>query len=388
MTTAPAPLPRHLRQLDALRALAALGVLVTHVAYFSNWYGVYAIGPVVAHLAVAVPIFFGLSGFLLGGPFLNAIVDRRPLPSWRTYGVRRALRILPVFWITVVAAMLLVAENRDLPWWRWLTTATLTDIYVGTAAQGLGHIWSLSIEAQFYLVLPLLAILIRAAVRRPSTAAVQGALAGIAAFGIAWEALSTSLLAPLYDMTYWWPFPYLTWFAVGMLLATVAHAPSSSTFSRVVVQAAQERLTCWILAAAVFVVASTPLTGPITLDPSTAQQQTARLVLHATVTALVLMPLTLGPRSQAEGPVVGVLGAVGLISYGIFCVHQVLLVALADAFGWESFEAPGFLLLGATLGSTLVVAAVLYRWVERPSQALARRLTTGSSHPSATTTSS
>src|SRR6266545_781306 len=94
----------HFPLFDSLRAIAALTVFTIHDIYQvavnrpedHYWYrfGV--------HLDVAVPIFFAVSGFLLYRPFLAASLAGRPL-SVRAYAWRRALRIVPAYWIALAA---------------------------------------------------------------------------------------------------------------------------------------------------------------------------------------------------------------------------------------------------------------------------------------------
>jgi peptidoglycan/LPS O-acetylase OafA/YrhL len=105
-----APPPGHPRfpLFDALRAFAALGVLVSHAGYLAGasqdaWYG-----SVVAQGSVGVTVFFVISGFLLYRPFLAADLDGRPRARLRDYSRRRVLRIIPAYWLalTVIAAIL------------------------------------------------------------------------------------------------------------------------------------------------------------------------------------------------------------------------------------------------------------------------------------------
>lgn len=57
---------------DALRALAAVSILLVHTAIFTNGFANHWYGPFVAHLDLGVPFFFLLSAFLLYRPFVAA----------------------------------------------------------------------------------------------------------------------------------------------------------------------------------------------------------------------------------------------------------------------------------------------------------------------------
>src|SRR4051812_30593358 len=81
---------------DGLRAVAAIGVLLTHSAISSGLVTTGATGFRYAQrLEVGVTIFFVISGFVLYRPFLLARVDGA------RYAWRRALRIVPAYWIAL-----------------------------------------------------------------------------------------------------------------------------------------------------------------------------------------------------------------------------------------------------------------------------------------------
>src|SRR5436190_14296516 len=86
--------------LDAVRAIGAIGVLAYHVAFntglstHGTWNGV------LARLDVGVALFFVLSGFLLFRPYALAAATGGTRPSTPRYLWRRAVRILPAYWLT------------------------------------------------------------------------------------------------------------------------------------------------------------------------------------------------------------------------------------------------------------------------------------------------
>ena len=100
-----APDGRH-PPIDGLRAIAAIAVLLTHVSIYS---GLVAAGGDAARYAqrleVGVAIFFVISGFVLYRPFLQARLDARELPRVGRYGSRRALRIVPAYWLALTVAV-------------------------------------------------------------------------------------------------------------------------------------------------------------------------------------------------------------------------------------------------------------------------------------------
>jgi peptidoglycan/LPS O-acetylase OafA/YrhL len=107
---------------DGLRGIAVLGILSFHCAEFSGRIG---IGPLGRASEVAggeaVVVFFVISGFLLYRPYaLARATGRRRTPVLR-YARRRALRILPAYWIvlTILAVFPAVTGVFTGHWWRY-----------------------------------------------------------------------------------------------------------------------------------------------------------------------------------------------------------------------------------------------------------------------------
>ena len=100
-----------------------------------------------------------LSAFLLYRPFVRARLDGRPpVKVWR-YARRRALRILPAYWVAVLTLGLLDSAHTpgvfgDQWWVYW---GLLQSWSKETIISGVGVAWSLSVEAAFYVLLPLYA---------------------------------------------------------------------------------------------------------------------------------------------------------------------------------------------------------------------------------------
>ena len=158
--------PTALPALDGLRGLAALMVLAYHVlcqvrdvtpsenirATLEARYEQFSV------LSTGVQLFFVLSGFLLFLPYARAIERGGAFPSTREFYRRRALRILPAYWITLIAMTLLVSKihKHDLILhWLLLNNLRSDSFYsINTV------FWTLAIEWQFYLLLPGMAYVI------------------------------------------------------------------------------------------------------------------------------------------------------------------------------------------------------------------------------------
>ena len=149
--------------LDLLRAIAISWVLLFH----GITEGLGAALPGVARLGwMGVDLFFVLSGFLIGSQLLKDYAAGRT-PALGAFYLRRAFRILPVFWVITALYFLSPAlrESRGIqPCWQFLTFTENFLIDVGRN-RTFSHAWSLCVEEHFYLLFPLL---VWALMRRPS----------------------------------------------------------------------------------------------------------------------------------------------------------------------------------------------------------------------------
>lgn len=172
---------RRLGNLDVLRAVAALAVLAGH-AYFLGG----RVLPVKAQrvsdvplitLASGVWLFFALSGFVIARPFADALLAGRPLPSTGAYLRRRAARILPLYWL-VLTAFLLIAGRGGVPAGLIpIHYLLLHNLVPGQQGAVYSVAWTLTLELLFYLLVPVLAALARAAWGRPSARRLATAVA-------------------------------------------------------------------------------------------------------------------------------------------------------------------------------------------------------------------
>ena len=388
--------------LDTMRAVAPVAVVGTHTAFWAGYYDAGLLGAMSQRLEVGVTIFFVLSGFLLSRPWWVSLSEDVPRDTARRYLLKRALRVLPVYWVTVVAGFVLIAPNRDLSPDRWVANLLLVDLYRGDALpHGLTQMWSLTTEVAFYLVLPLLMwALVTLACRhrwRPVHALV---VLGVLAVGS--EVWNVAAAGVLQEWNAWTPqaLPgHLGWFGAGIALALLEVDSRRDTpvrGSRVLHDLARAPGSCWLLAAAAFTVASTPLAGQAALVSRTASEAVCRSVLYALVAVLVLLPSIFGDPASAYARTLArpALRHLGHLSYSVFCCHVIVLEVLFRRLDLTIFDTPALLLFLGVLAISLAVSEVLYRLVERPCLRLkdarwVRRLgTTTASEPSAATTRS
>jgi peptidoglycan/LPS O-acetylase OafA/YrhL len=313
-------------ELDGLRAIAILLVFLQHaqisVVNFAGWAG--------------VTMFFTLSGFLITS-LLMVEKEARGRIDLGLFYFRRALRLLPALAVMVGAVLLLSAISGDdlgLP-------ALVALFYVGNWADiaglrmGLfGHTWSLGIEEQFYLVWPILLILVR---RR--TAMLLVCVVGIAssiairylvfnpapeAIGRAYQGLDVradALLLGCALALLGWSFPRWTgWLGLAVIALAIALIPSK---------------TGWVHA-------GIPLT--------------------AVGTALMI-----GSRIPITA---GAMVALGGISYGFYLWH----FPIIESTRWLAASLSPPVLVGVWFTATLLVSVASRRLVELPALALRDRL--------------
>jgi peptidoglycan/LPS O-acetylase OafA/YrhL len=147
----PTPL-RRTAGLDTLRACAIALVFMYHYMVFVSHTPTFGWASTVGW--VGVDLFFVLSGYLIADQLLRGVQAGRPLSLWRFY-LRRALRTWPAFWVMLAAYFLFPATmggKPPPPLWTFLTFTQNIGLQAGTA---FSQAWSLCIEEQFYLILPL-----------------------------------------------------------------------------------------------------------------------------------------------------------------------------------------------------------------------------------------
>jgi peptidoglycan/LPS O-acetylase OafA/YrhL len=145
---------RRIPELDALRGLAAVAIVVYHL-----WF------PSYGFMGTAVDLFFVMSGYLI----TTIILKQREQPGFLlTFYARRSLRIWPIYYLSLLVflavnpALPKPYHTEALPY--FLTYTQNLPHYVGLAnppfAHGFYHTWSLAVEEQYYLFWPLALVLL------------------------------------------------------------------------------------------------------------------------------------------------------------------------------------------------------------------------------------
>jgi peptidoglycan/LPS O-acetylase OafA/YrhL len=347
---------------EGMRACAAIGVVLTHVAFQTGHTSGF-FGRVWGRFDLAVAVFFALSGFLLWRGHAAAVRGLRPTPPTLHYLRSRIVRILPGYLVAVVVVMSLLPEvQADLT--VWLANLTLTQIYVPlTLIPGLTQMWSLSVEVTFYLALPLLALLAR---RVPVRARIAVIIA-VAVASLFWVHIPSD---PASGHNLWnWPPAFFSWFAAGMVLAELTVNPVGWMH-----RLARRRVVMALIAVAAFGVAASPLAGREGLQPGSIGQVTLKTAMGAVVAAALLAPLVLD-RPDTPHRILGspLMVTLGRWSYGLFVWHLAALAMVFPMIGEFAFNGHMLFVFVLTLAFGLAIAAVSYALVENPCRAALRR---------------
>lgn len=152
--------------LTGLRGIAAGWVMLLHLWLLA---GAPRVAPLGFDLTLlfaggflGVDLFFVLSGFLLGLPFLAWAQGRRPFPNLPSFWKRRALRVLPAYYVQLAILVLagwLVGGAWPVDLRQLLAYLSMEFVFFDGVAPLLNGVWwSLPVEWNFYLLLPLLGL--------------------------------------------------------------------------------------------------------------------------------------------------------------------------------------------------------------------------------------
>jgi peptidoglycan/LPS O-acetylase OafA/YrhL len=297
-----------------------------------------------AHIGyVGVSMFFALSGFLIT-LLLVREWDVTSAVSLTSFYRRRAYRILPAYVVFLSAVFVLTRIHAlTLTTADWRGALTYTMNYVKEPTWEMGHLWSLSVEEQFYLVWPLLFVALRRA--RQAANLLVCYLVGIPLLRVALWAMAPGALDTLDVLT---PLR-LDAIAAGCLLALLATRPE---MPRVLVLAQKHASKAGVLALLVLML-SFPLGRSIW-----AYRVTFRYVVDAVALATLIWTTANNSRSWLgrfleARPVV----SLGILSYSLYLWQQLVLTPGHPA----SIGS-----LAGSIAMAIILAAGSYHLIERP----------------------
>ncbi len=332
---------RHRRDIDGLRALAIVPVLLFHarIGGFSGGF-------------VGVDVFLVISGFLITGLLTNDIARSRF--SIAAFYERRARRILPALFVVLAASavaahvLLLPGELQEYGESLLATVVFSSNIYFWSRAgyfdrpaetKPLLHTWSLAVEEQFYIIYPLFLFLVSRYWRRHVPAAIAFVLSlsfALNVWGTATHRVANFYLAPGRG----WEL------LVGAVLATG------------VIPQSRHRILDTALG---FLGLGMILYSVAVFSPATAFPGTSALV-PVIGTALIIYSGADGDTVVARALAWRPLVFIGLISYSLYLWHWVLLV-----FGrYYVVHALTVVQTATLLATAFLLASLSWRFVESP----------------------
>ena len=144
-------------ELDTIRGLAILGVLLYHGFYWVRDLSLYTpwqrhFFTLMAPGQFGVNLFFVLSGFLITG----ILLDSRNRPDYyQRFYFRRALRILPAYYFTLLLLILFGLTSRGFLSMSLVYSSNMSPLF--GIALSYPVLWSLAVEEHFYLIWPMAA---------------------------------------------------------------------------------------------------------------------------------------------------------------------------------------------------------------------------------------
>jgi peptidoglycan/LPS O-acetylase OafA/YrhL len=394
---------RQVPAFNGIRGLCAVGVLIYHVAFVSGTSNHFSDphtsiwGYVIEALTVSLPPFFILSGFFLYRPFARVVLSGAPKPAIRPFLVKRALRVLPGYW--VMTAIVLVTLNLyDIKnvWYAARPFLLLHFFWTNdTWITGLEPSWTVVAEVAFYLTLPLMAWAINRYARRAAAPAqrmrrMMVPLAVLVLIGFAYTAFC--YLPAMNEYVWWisfWPLGYVGFFAGGMALATFStYAEVSETKPSFYRFVERHPNACWA-AAAFFAILNIPkpFGEPGMGTWGALSQQMVSTVVSFAFALLLVAPLTVpNVKSRLMDAVLTNRPVLflGRMSFGVYLWHVAVMdywMGNGSMFGKVPVASPvlrgsiGFWeLVSVTLVGSILLATLTYYLVERPAQRLRGRL--------------
>jgi peptidoglycan/LPS O-acetylase OafA/YrhL len=360
----------YMPELDSLRGVAILLVLLFHGFSLPTRLEGLA-GAAKAFVAIAsqgwagVNLFFVLSGFLITGILLETKTQAR---YYRNFYLRRALRILPAYYLVLVV----LALARGHTWlahqcsWSFLL---LSAVYLSNVTplfgvrMSYGPLWSLAVEEHFYFVWPVI-------VRRLSERAVARVAIGIIVAVPVLRAITFAITHSDYNFYTWLVADGLAW---GALLAVLARRRSRAEMKRIT-------LLLFIAAGVVFA-AGAPL--GIFSSHSIVSSALRLSGINLVCSGVLLTTLLIGTsdaRSLVSQPTLRFLGE---ISYGLYLVHVIVFDAFDHITAGDGFPTLAGNISALMLrflvasGLSIVIALCSRRIFEEPFLRLKKRLSSG-----------
>lgn len=384
-------------ELEAYRGLAALGIVLYHAYQSSRASASYVYEDTPVHilfrnLEAGVSWFFALSGFLIFLPFARAAVEQGNPQSARGFLIRRAVRIIPLYFVAILVVWSWRYYGNPEQWLDLVEHLTFTQIFDPKFIfYTIGPAWSLSVEMIFYMLmvgLGPLAYWVCSKLKRPESRlwllfiSLSLMLAGSLLYK-GWAYYIAAVPENDYPV-YFGILAKFDNFAVGMLIAVLVVALASRK------KPLFNRVGAWSLR----LVALSLLVVTFCWRPELSFLNLYFHTISALAFGLILLSTVFGPSRSGWKNFFArpSLQFLGLISYSLYLWHEPILLYLDKR--WLSFYDPlGFvfstlILIGISVGAawlsylTLEYPTMLLRHLFNRQGRLARRYPDQQSDPS------
>jgi exopolysaccharide production protein ExoZ len=356
------PDSRKIANIERLRGVAALAVVICHIA--GHFYGFTRFSPGPEKLfgwlgECGVALFFVISGFCIRLPEARALhTGGKVRLDVREFLARRFVRIAPPYWLALAASIavgaLIRTDQIDGAHGPWDVASHLLMLHTLTPSTFLGTngvFWTIGLEVHFYLAYLLFA-------NRPARVWTAAALLvlGLVVFGMASKLLAAGnpwrIVGQEFFLTSFWQW-YLGALIADWWVKRPRTAPTGLLWSA--------------RTAAVLFVLSLGL-----IDPRVMELHLTGWVLPFGAAAIVIACVMQPDRPGVESPLLEPLNALGRASYSLYLFHPVAL-SLA-AFAVLRLDLPAWIGALACLVLSLLLAAASYGLIERPLLAWRARL--------------
>lgn len=356
-----------LTDIDVLRAIAILMVLLAHTPNLLVWPFPAWLAPLSTMFPVGVELFFAISGFVIGRSLLRDMEMASATGSWgrmvRRFWIRRAWRLLPAAYLWLIIPCILSAALYQYGWFETpesvlisaltavLDVANLELAYRFTQKLFPGptfHYWSLSLEEQFYFITPFILCVPRRIVRP--------VLLGIA--------LLSCALVGSYASAF-----RVEELACGVMLASIAHGGllPKMRWTKVMRFRGLMLIAAFLLLGALTYLSTIP---PPYFGGWSPRYFIARVSIALCCTTLVqIASMDIGGIA-ARGHVYKFLLYIGRRSYSLYLAHVCSFLLIKEIFfrigqhtGPDGYDVP--IMIGVGWLFTGIAAELTYRYVEQ-----------------------
>jgi len=328
--------------LDALRGVAIALVILRH-AWPEGLGGAGIVG---------VTMFFALSGFLITG-LLQSDITKRGRVDYARFYAHRAFRLLPALLAVLVAFVIvdglidLLGQRDRVPLTMAVALTYTADLPLGVSmAESMGHLWTLAIEEQFYLLWPLALVIALGAKKLGATIALGFAITTVALM------TSIAIAAPEVERIYGLPSSWASAMLIGAGARIYRDRLDSERWT--------QRTRAIVLAVAIALLAAASFVPEAKSNPAMYIVGGPMIAVSAVILIFAAERRTTTPRWFTP------LVLLGLISYAAYLWNYPLTI-------WLREVAPGHWRVLAPI-ATIGIATASWLAIERPARRLRNRV--------------